>query len=136
MTSAPATPPKTKRMNESLFLSRSLFFSPSKNTLQLGKPGNNSREQLVAHDITAKLFPRLSVFACPPTPQYKAETVPVKASPGQPWRLCWRITPPPPPPPPPHLLHVAQDNIWLPMSWFRNDSPSASTGRCTNSTPA
>lgn len=50
--------------------------------------GNNSREQLVAHYITAELFPRLSsplclCLAC--LLQYKAETVPCKGYPSEPW---------------------------------------------------
>lgn len=43
-------------MNKNLFQVKTCFSQESR--------GNNSREQLVAHYITAKLFPRLSSLSC------------------------------------------------------------------------
>lgn len=72
------------------------FFFPSKNTFQSGKPENNSTEQLVAHYITAELFPRLSSPCLACLLQFKAETVPVKDIPES--RVALPTTPVPPSP--------------------------------------
>lgn len=66
---------KKKWMKESLF--QVTCFSRK-------SQGITSREQLVAHYITAKLFPRLSSLSCLPAP-VQSKDRPCKGYPSEPW---------------------------------------------------